>query len=214
MNGTLGTAITTPGTAVTITPTFTNGNIAHLPAGSAITIAGLASSTATAARTAASNGYGQTVLTLASAIRIPPGEVITIAGCSDSSFDATNIAVNGSDYSAQTLTYYQTTTTPSTATGCTVTGFNDDAFESARIFCSNGVNMPGYSYTCGTGQITIATNHAHSASDQWGEVAVSPAFNTYTPQTWEGINICELLRGVLLGGREHEPCDEPHGGTG
>jgi hypothetical protein len=189
VNGTLGTAITTPGTAVTITPTFTNGNIAHLPAGSAITIAGLASSTATAARTAASNGYGQTVLTLASAIRIPPGEIITITGCSDSSFDATNIAVNGSDYSAQTLTYYQTTTTPSTATGCTVTGFNEDAFESARILCANGANMPGYSYVCGTGQITIATNHAHSASDQWGEVAVSPAFNTYTPQTWEGINI-------------------------
>jgi hypothetical protein len=189
VNGTLGTAITTPGTAVTITPTFTNGNIAHLPAGSAITIAGLASSTATAVRTTAGNGYGQTVLTLASAIRIPPGELVTVTGCSDSSVNAANIVVSTSDYSQKTLTYYQTDATATTATGCTVTGFNDDAFESARIFCSNGTNMPGYSYSCGTGQITIVTNHAHSASDQWGEVAVGPAFNTYNPQTWEGINI-------------------------
>ena len=49
--------------------------------------------------------------------------------------------------------------------------------------------MSGYSYSCGAGQITIAVNHPHSASDQWGEVAVSPAFNTYIPQMWQGLNI-------------------------
>ena len=199
VNGTLGTAVTTPGTAVTIAPTFTNGNIAHLPAGSAITIAGVVSSTATAVRTTAGNGYGQTVLTLASAIRIPPGELVTITGCSDSSVNAANIVVSASDYSAQTLTYYQTDAAATTATGCTVKGFNDDAFESARIFCSNGTNMPGYSYTCGAGQITIVTNHAHSTSDQWGEVAAGPAFNTYTPQTWEGINIYNCFGACFWG---------------
>ena len=65
VNGTIGTAITTaPSTAVTVTPTFTNGSIANLPPGSAITIAGTTSSTATATRTALF-GYGKVVLTTA-----------------------------------------------------------------------------------------------------------------------------------------------------
>ena len=52
VNGTIGSAVSTaPSTQVTITPTFTNGSIANLPPGSAITIAGTTSSTATAART-------------------------------------------------------------------------------------------------------------------------------------------------------------------
>ena len=52
VNGTIGAAITTaPSTAVTITPTFAQGSIANLPPGSAITIAGTTSSTATAMRT-------------------------------------------------------------------------------------------------------------------------------------------------------------------
>ena len=51
VNGTIGTAVSTaPSTQVTITPTFTNGTIANLPPGSAITIAG----------TTSSSGYGST----------------------------------------------------------------------------------------------------------------------------------------------------------
>jgi hypothetical protein len=190
VNGTIGTAITTaPSTAVTITPTFTQGSLANLPPGSAITIAGITSSTATASRTLSPNGDGLVVLSLANAIRIPPGELITVTGCSDATLNTANNVVSASDYSAKTITYYQTDATPTTGTGCTVAGFNDDAFESARILCSNGVAMPGYSATCSTGQITIPVNHNHSASDQWGEVAVSPALNTYNPQTWQNIEI-------------------------
>jgi hypothetical protein len=192
VNGTLGTAITAANTATTITPTFTHGGIANLPVESAITIAALTSSTASAARIVSGTGYGQTTLTTASAIRIPPGETITISGCSDSSFNATNIMVSASDYTAQTITYFQTDTTPSSATGCTVTGFNEDAFESARILCSNGMGgtFNGVTYnSCGAGQVTIMTKHTHSASDQWGEVAVSPAFNTFGPQTWSDLSI-------------------------
>ncbi|MGB6857369.1 MAG: hypothetical protein WBE03_10840, partial [Terracidiphilus sp.] len=193
VNGTIGSAVSTaPSTQVTITPTFTNGSIANLPPGSAITIAGTTSSTATAARTA-HFGDGQVVLSLSSAIRIPPGELITVTGCSDSSLDSTNNVVSAADYSAKTITYFQTDATPTTATGCTVSGFNDDAFESARVVCSNGVPLTGFTClsgnTVGSHKIDIPVNHNHSSSDQWGEVAVSPAFNTYNPQTWENIGI-------------------------
>ena len=193
VNGTLGTAITAANTATTITPAFTQGGIANLPAGSAITIAGSTSSTATATRIFANSpyGYGQVTLTLSSATRIPPGELITVTGCSDSSINTTNMAVSASDYTAQTIVYFQTTATASTATGCTVTGFNEDAFESARILCSNGTggNFNGVAYnSCGAGQVTIMTSHTHSATDQWGEVAAGPAFNTYTPQTWDSLS--------------------------
>ncbi len=193
VNGTIGTAVSTaPSTQVTITPIFTNGSIANLPPGSAITIAGTTSSTATAARTA-HFGNGQVVLSLSSAIRIPPGELITVTGCSDSSLDSTNNVVSAADFSAKTITYFQTDATPTTATGCTVAGFNDDAFESARVICSNGVPLTGFTClpgnTPGAHKIDIPVNHNHSSGDQWGEVAVSPAFNTYNPQTWENIGI-------------------------
>jgi hypothetical protein len=199
VNGTLGTAITTPATATTITPSFSQGSIANLPVGSAITIAGVRSSLATAVRITCTGtapncpyGYGQTTLTYATAsLRIPAGEILTVSGCSDSSFNTTNNAVSNFDPTNQKLVYFQTSTTPSTATGCTVTGFNEDLFESVRILCSNGVagtfNSVTYS-ACSTGQITILTNHAHLGTDQFGEVVAGPAFNTYVPQTFRDIN--------------------------
>ena len=195
VTGTLGTAISVPGTAVTVTPTFTSGTIATLPPGSAITIAGLTTSAATATRVYPSPvyGYSEVTVQLASPVRIPPGELFTLSGCSDASFDVTNNAVNASDYTAQTLTFFQLSTTPSTATGCTVTGFNEDAYESSHIFCSNGVPYPGFTCpsenTVGSNKITIAVSHAHSASDPFGAVAVGPALNTFGPQTWDSIFI-------------------------
>jgi hypothetical protein len=199
VNGTLGTAVTSAATATTITPTFSQGGITNLPVGSAITIAEVGSSTATATRIACTAGIancpygsGQTTLTLASsALRIPPGEILTVAGCSDSSFNTANNAVSNSDYTAQKVVYFQTDSTPSTATGCTVTGFNEDKYESARVVCSNGTSgtFNGVTYSsCSTGQITILTSHTHLSTDPWGEVAAGPAFNTYTPQTFRDIN--------------------------
>ena len=194
VNGTLGTAITSANTATTITPTFAQGGIANLPVGSAITIAATGTATASATRvfTNSPYGFGQVTLTLASKLRVPPGEIITVTGCSDSSFNTTNMAVTADDYTAKTIVYYQTDATPSTATGCTVTGFNEDVFESARILCSyptagtfGGITYNGCVSSPGT--VTIMTNHTHLATDQWGEVVAAPGWNQYYPETYDGI---------------------------
>jgi hypothetical protein len=199
--GTLGTAISAANTPTTITPTFSGTvyaggpacGIANLPVQTAFTVAALASSTSTATRVYESQqGLSRVTLILASALRIPPGETVSVTGCSDSTVNVSNIAVNTSDYTANTITYFTGATTNTTATGCTVTGFNEDAFESARILCSNGVGATfnGVTYnSCGTGQVTIMTSHTHSASDPWGEVAAGPSFNTYGPQTWADLTI-------------------------
>lgn len=189
-NGTIGTAIVSSGSAVTITPTFANGAIANLQPGSAITIAENSTSTATAARVANGTGYGLTTLTLATPIRTDPLEILTVTGCSDSSLNIANGSVDAVNYSAQTVSYYQTDATPTTGTGCTVTLFDDDKFESDRVFCSNGVNWTGYSYSCGAGQITIIPNHTHASTAQWGEVAVA-MFNDFQGQTWKDISVLE-----------------------
>ena len=192
--GTLGTAITAANTATTITPTVTGSNcssVANLPVGSAITIAANTSSTATAARVT-SGSLGQVTLVTASAIRIPQGALINVSGCSDSSFNSTNNIVISSDFPAQQIAYFQADTTPSTATGCTVTGFNDDSYESARILCSNGTGgtFNGVTYnSCSTGTVTIMTKRTHLSTDSFGEVAVGPAFNIYVPQTWSDLSI-------------------------
>ena len=194
--GTIGTAITSTNTGVTITPTFTNGNLAHLPPGSAITIAETATASATATRVNSSYGYGTVTLVLAAKARFLPLETFSVSGCSDSSFDITGGAILQVDYSAaggEQVTYQQTTTTPSTATGCSVTSFDEDKYESTRVMCANGVSYGSYGYTCGTGQIAIVPNHTHSAAAQFGAVAVSPAFNTTNGQTWSGISIQDCM---------------------
>ena len=305
--GTLGTAITTQDAAATITPNFASGNIAHLPVGSAITIAGTTTASATAVGiTQAGGGSRLVTLTLvpmstppqpsgspsgsggtvtasnyntayivavgangeytavgaqsssittsgstssiswswaastgpvssywimpcntnfcaanqittyfsgtasslctggtctyvqtlpaASGATLPvnfsltgshprfiPMETLNVSGCSDSTLNINGGAILGVDYSATSygqITYGQTTTTASTtATGCVVTSFDEDKFESARVVCSNGTNFPRlYSGTCSSGQIVIYTGHPHSASDKWGEVALDPGY--------------------------------------
>ena len=190
--GTLGTAVSTEDAAVTITPTFTSGDIAHLPAGAAITIGETKTASATAARVVGPSGYGVVTLTLSSYARYLPMEVLTVSGCSDTSFNITGGAILKVDYSAaggEQVTYSQTTATAGTATGCTVTSFDEDRFESARVLCSNGVNMAGASYSCGAGQITLITNHPHAASAQWGAVAVAPTDNSQMGHTFSDMDI-------------------------
>jgi len=84
--GTVGTAITTTDAVTTITPTFTSGNIAHLPPGAAITIGETSTATASATRVTY-NGYGLVTLTLSSSPRFLPMETLNVSGCSDSSFN-------------------------------------------------------------------------------------------------------------------------------
>ncbi len=199
--GTLGTAITAANTATNITPTFSGTvygggpscGIANLPVGAAFTGAALASVSATATRVIdAPVGFSKVTLSFSTPLRIPPGENISVTGCSDSSVNVSNIPVASSDYTAQTVTFFVTTTTNTTATGCTATGFNEDKFESIRILCSNGVGgtFNGVNYnSCGSGQVTVMSKHTHLSTDQWGEVAAGPAFNTYGSQTWSDLTI-------------------------
>jgi hypothetical protein len=304
--GTLGTAITTQDAAATIVPTFTSGDIAHLPPGSALTIAGTTTSSASASATS-EGSYRLVTLTLVpistppqpsgspsstggtvpasfynvafivaedtngeytapsisstnvtttgstssitwtwtastgpvsnywilpcntdfctvnntstyfqvsassacsggtctytqttppsggttlpvnfsatgSHPRFIPMETLNVANCSDSTLDITGGAIIQVDYSASAygqITYAQNTTTSgTTATGCSITSFDEDKYESARVVCSNGTpyTAGGFSNTCSTGQIVIYTNHPHSSSDLWGEVAVDPGY--------------------------------------
>ncbi|MGA3132544.1 MAG: hypothetical protein ABSD59_17205 [Terracidiphilus sp.] len=192
VDGTLGTAITGEDAAVTITPTFTSGNIAHLPVGSAITIGETSAASATASRISY-GGYGLVTLTLSGSPRFLPMETMNVSGCSDSSFNITGGAILKVDYSAaggEQVTYGETaSTTPGSATGCTITSFDEDKFESARVFCSNGVNLSGFSYSCGAGQITIITEHPHSSAAQWGAVAFSPQYADQAGHTVSDLDI-------------------------
>ncbi|MGA2674486.1 MAG: hypothetical protein ABSE99_14800 [Terracidiphilus sp.] len=173
--GTLGTATTAINTPVTFTPTFGAGTLAaNLPVNSAITIAGTVTCPiASITRTTAS--VANVTATLSSSCRIPPGVNVTIAGVTDSSFDAATFS-SASDYPAQTVTWTQVGAA-STSSGGTITGFNDDSFETVRIQAVSG------------NTVTATFAHAHSASDVWGEVAVA---TTYGPEAYislEDVNV-------------------------
>jgi hypothetical protein len=178
--GALGTAITATNTPVTITPTFSGTaggsacSITNVPANAAITIRRMESSTASGSRvTSGSNGY--VTLTTSTAIRISPGTNITVSGCSDSTFNsALNVAVNA-DYPNKQISYFTSTTGTGSATGCTVSGFSDDGFETALVQCSNGTGNAGY--TCASGQLTFVPAHTYASTDQWGIVAMETPFN-------------------------------------
>jgi hypothetical protein len=193
--GTLGTAITTADTATTITPAFTAGNIAHMPAGAAITIAETTTVSGATATAVSEGSYRQVTLVLPSETRYLPMETLTVSGCSDATLDIANGVIAKVDYSAsggEQVVYAQSTTTTATsATGCTVKSFDEDKYESVRLFCSNGTNMSGYSYTCTTGQWTIIPQHTHSASAVWGAVAVSPGFSDQGGHSFRDINITQ-----------------------
>jgi hypothetical protein len=189
--GTLGTAVTANETAVTITPTFSGGGIANLPVGSAITIAGKTSCTGTAqAYSSGQHGVANVIYTTAAQCRIPPGALVTVAGCSNSAFNLTATPAVYSDYPAKQIGLYSSSMTSGTSTGCTLTGFNEDDFETVPVLCSNGTSSSS-SYTCSTGQITTVTTQTHSASDVWGMVAVTFTPHTYNYHAIENIAIGE-----------------------
>jgi hypothetical protein len=174
--GTMGTAISTTNSAVTFTPTFTGGSIANMPVNSAITIAGTTSCAITSiTRTAAS--WNNVTATFASGCRIPAGTTVTVAGVTDSSFNFTPM-ITASDYPGQTLTWTEAGTA-STSSGGTVTGFNEDSFESVRVTAVSGST------------VTAAFAHTHSASDVWGMVAIAPPASTYNHHGFENIDVSQ-----------------------
>jgi hypothetical protein len=110
--------------------------------------------------------------------------MIAVSGCSDSSFDLTAAPVAVADYPAQALTWNQTASA-STAIGCVITGFNEDSFESARITGISGST------------VTATFAHPHGASDQWGIIAIAPAYNTFGHHDIE--NIAAVSQGAPFG---------------
>ncbi len=204
--GTLGTAVTTPQQGVVVTPTFAcsgssqnsvfgNCNISYMPAGSAITIAGTTTTTGVSATAVSQGSYRLVTLTLPSQVRYVPLETLTVSGCSDSTLNIANGAISSVNYSAaggEQVVYQQSATTATTATGCSITSFDEDKYESVRLFCSNGTSMSTSVSgipACGTGQFTIYPLHAHSASDVWGAVAVAPGLGEAGGHTFHDINI-------------------------
>ena len=192
VNGTLGTAVSTTGSPVTMAaPTFTNGSLANLPAGSAITIAPNATASATAVRVVGST-YGQETFTLSGGpFHFVDGEQLTIAGCSDSTMNG-SYKIFHFDYVNQTVFTQVSTNTASTATGCTVTSLNMDAREMVYIGCSNGVvasQTGSETYSCGANQISAVFQFPHGAGDAWGMVAATPQFNNTSGQIWDSISI-------------------------
>jgi hypothetical protein len=178
VSGTMGTACASANTACTFTPTFTQGSIANVPVGSSITIAGTASCAASVTRTAYASAPGNVTATCSTYTRIPPIALVNVSCPSDSSFNVTGAPLYAVDFPNHTLTWTQTTGSGTTTTGCAVTGFNEDSFESAQIVCSNGTGSG--SYTCSAGQLTIVPVHTHSGSDLWGEVAYNTSQLAHT----------------------------------
>lgn len=214
--GTLGSNCATPNAPCVVTPTFScsgtsqnsifgNCNIGYMPPGAAITIAGTTtcssagppcSAGVSAAAVNTGSGYRAVTLTLPAQPRFVALEPMTVAGCSDATLNITGGMFAKVTFNAdgtETAIYYQSTTTsPTTATGCGVTSFDEDKYESLRLWCSNGtlysVQPPGSS-SCSTGQWTVWPIHAHSSSDQWGAVAVTEAFEDQNGHTFNDLSI-------------------------
>lgn len=183
--GTLGTATTSANTLVTFTPTFGQGSIANVPPGSAITVGGTTSCAASVTRSTASSN--NVTASCAAYTRIPPLTNVTVSACSDSSLNGT-FELLGADYPAQTLSWTQSGGATS-ATGCVITGLNEDSYETAQVLCSNGVSISGGSYSCAAGQVAAIFAHTHNASDQWGAVGAM-----FTP----GTDIHHELDNILI----------------
>ncbi len=191
--GTLGTAVTAQSGQV-VTPTFTSGDIAHMPAGAAITIAGTTTTTGVSATASVWSGGRLVTLTLPSEVRYLVGENLTVSGCSDATLDITNGVIDKVDYGAaggEQVSYFQSTASATTGTGCSISSFDEDKYETVRLWCSNGtsISAPTTMPSCSSGQFVIYPIHAHSASDVWGAVAVPEGFGFELGHTIKNINI-------------------------
>lgn len=185
VTGAVGTAITTTGSAVTFTPTYTAGSASNFQVGSNISVAGVQTCSATASRTSNGSTSPNTTFTLSSCTdssgdsegaRTPVSSVITVTGCSDSTFDITGAPVNGQDWPNNQESIYETGAT-STATGCTVVGFDDNTFETVTITAVSGSTM------------TATFAHKHAASDLFGMGAVTFKPNTFNHHDLQDVQI-------------------------
>ena len=200
VSGTLGTS-TTADTASSVTPTFTNGSLANLPVGSAITISDNAICTASVNLTFSSfsSAVNYYTATCAGRTDIPSEAIINVTGCSNPAFNTTSNGAsvysvdwsnNGTNNSI--ITWLGATGTAGSATGCTITGLNADTLESVRITGSNGTS-------CAAGSICFTPSYSHSSSAQWGEVAVMNPYNDFDHADLDGISIANCMGACFWG---------------
>lgn len=182
-HGMLGTAVTSTGSA-TVTPTFLGTchgipcSASNLPVGSGITTIGTVTCTITSIVGTVYTGLGvDVVATVSTPCRIPQGALATVAGVTDTSFNGSPIILDN-DYANGIISWQQTGRTVATSSGGTITGINDDTFESVLVTANSG------------GNITLCCfNHLHSASDVWGEVGVALATSTFSSHDINGVSI-------------------------
>jgi hypothetical protein len=193
--GTLGTAVTSTNTAVTVTPSFVGGSAANLVPNSAITIAApMTCGTTGATRTALAGTYPgagptNTVYSIGTCtdasgnainFRIPPASRITVTGCSDTSFNTPTGGLFSStaDFPGLTLgTRMVGSAATVSDTSCVISGFNLDSFETVRI------------ESVSSGTATIHTNHTHAATDKFGMVGMSGTFNDLSHKLIQGVSV-------------------------
>lgn len=159
--GTMGTAITSIGSH-SFTPTFTTGVIGNLSTNSWLTIVDPVTVTTigTVTRTAWTGNSPNVSATLTSYTRMAPGSLITVSGCTDSSFNVTNTFVIAVNYQKHLISWAEDQAA-GTTTGCTITGWNQDSFESTRL-----TNV-------GSSTLTATFRKTHLATAHWGIAGVA-----------------------------------------
>ena len=172
-HGTLGSTVAAG--SVTFTPTFAGGSIANLLVGSSIEVVdNTTCSITTITRTSATTNNVSATYT--PPCRIPPGALLTISGVTDGTFNGTALVLSN-DYPAGIITWGQTGQSPSTSSGGTLAGINDDTLESCDITAVSGSN------------VTCNFSHAHDASASWGENAFQMAGKTGSAHTIVGLRV-------------------------
>jgi hypothetical protein len=171
--GTVGTATTASASYQQFTPTFSVGSAGNLPSQSAFSVAG----TTTCAISAISQTGSTVTASFSGACHIPAGTTITVDGVSDSTFDGSDIMATSANYPSQTLKWIAQTGTNRSSSGGTVTGFNEDSYETVRV------------WNVGNGVYKSAFVHNHSASDVWGAVAIAPPDDTYDHHDFQDISV-------------------------
>lgn len=151
--GTMGTVITGTGSQ-----TFTPSVMTGIYPGAAISIAEDISCTPSSM-----TGDGSYLVTAVcpSAFHVPPGGQLVVSGSScTSGYVGSNFLINSSDYPSNTVTWIQSGNPGGTATGCTITAFNEDRAETVAITAT----------TATTATATFRLPHASSAT--WGLVTI------------------------------------------
>jgi hypothetical protein len=173
-HGTLGTTIAS-GTQ-TVTPTFTSGSVANLVVGSSITVMGASSCAISGNITRTTASSKNVTATVATPCRIPQGSLATLSGAADSSFNG-SFMVLSINYQTGAIAWTQTGAGAATTTGGSVSGSNDDSFETVRIESVSGST------------VTATFVHAHDSADKWGAVALAPMHDTYNAHHFEGLEV-------------------------